>query len=455
MIQSLRPIWGLYAKQPVIGLAVTIFLGALLSSLWALSQRYDALADDFFTLLLMSGMWLSFHFGILLKSQFTRSAASLLPHYRSRHLIAIAILLSLGVMMIFCWGWLSQSTLTLVCKNLAAVFWGSLFFGAVLMWLGYLSIPSLLLYAYAGLMILAIFFHPLLAWLDVNTEVSLLFQLAFYALLGSLVMRLFLIKEERWEFDYLLSWPIERMTRWRAPAGFIHWGKIFKSKTVLEMPPFPRAGNLLAQAQHWNRAGFFNYSGLWVVMLLLWPAYSYFFNSDQSQWLRWGNPFANFLLLSTTPVLLLLWSQPRRLSAWGYDLLKPITRRQWSQQMGLSLLVGYFECWLLFVICFGLLPQFFVEPEIFGEVRFWILLLLTGVVGLVALAWLLRLSCVDNVGWITGHGFLLGMLLLFMIYSCGAFTVSVMLGQIAVLLMMSGYLLWNSFQGWLNKDYWR
>jgi hypothetical protein len=92
MIQRYGQVLALYFRNRTFLILTGCYGAAAVISRMAMRMDIDRLAYDFFTMWFIVCIWISFLFGIQLKRQFANHRASLMPRYRSTHLLAGGIL---------------------------------------------------------------------------------------------------------------------------------------------------------------------------------------------------------------------------------------------------------------------------------------------------------------------------------------------------------------------------
>ncbi|HOY08991.1 MAG TPA: hypothetical protein PLB05_02820 [Candidatus Omnitrophota bacterium] len=400
-------------------------LGTALLSRFSLEHRLVAIADDFFTFFVVVSVWLAFTAGVLLKRQMAQHRASLLPRYRLPHII-VPFGFFAFFLIVFCY-WL-VSLYPIIIVNPGAI-WSVFVLCAlvisVVIWVGYLSINMLVYLSYFSMLLVSWQAYNLVVFLTEHTAWQFIVGCGSAVLMLALARRGMFLKEESFEYGYIMMWPQKEFLHNQIKAGELYTRSVraFRKRfgmpaVVLTLPGYPRRAALWRRAFHWHRIDFAELKGIWMALLVMTPVYL----ASISRLPLWHgflkDPYNNFLLYTVAPVLLVLCANHRNMTTWGYDVLKPVRKGDFVQEQGVALVAGLGFYWFLFVFYLVLTPHLVLKPAELALPRFWGYLLLTGSFALLTLSWVIFMSCYSSRPWfVIIHGGILCMLaqLLFMV----------------------------------------
>ena len=449
-----------YRYLPYRILATSLLLTALLSRL-SLEHRLVAVADDFFTFFVVVSVWLAFTSGVLLKRQMAHFRASLLPHYRVPHILVPYGFFALFVM-VFCY-WLVSLYPVIIIKPAAiwAVFVLCALMVSGVIWVGYLSINLLVYLSYFLMLGVSWQAYNLVVFLTENAVWQSILGWGSVGLMLVLARRLMTLKEESFEYGYVMIWPQKDFLHNQIKAGELYTRSVRSLRkrlgietVVNPLPDYPRRAALWRRAFHWHRIDFAELKSVWVVLLALTPVYMIYISRFSLLHGFFKDPYNNFLLYTVAPVLLVLCANHRNMTTWGYDMLKPVRKGDFIKEQGVVLAGGLGLYWFLFVFYLVLIPQLLLKPEALALTRFWGYLLLTGSFALLTLSWVIFMSCYSSRPWfVLIHGGILCMLAQFIFMVAGRFSGMISLGASLVCWMGIYFFLKTSYQKWCEAEF--
>jgi len=402
-------------------------------------------AQDFFTLLFVAVLWLLFHAGILVKHQFASFRATVIPGYRRAHL---TIFLIVYVVLIVC-GFFWQSGMRLrlpwmlpesMIGSLAICLLVSLF----VITMGYLSSGRALLYGYGLLLGLAVCSMNIIDLFDARRWTNYL-PLGLW-ILGLLIFlrRLTVLHEEHPEYRNLLTWPPQEI------GVYIFRGRKEKSLgTVRYAKRFTMVGRL----HHWARLEGDNPS---VGMSFIAVALSlYLLVGLGVGWARDCLQIISgyFLVYVMTPLCVLGIFYYKRLAAWGIDIVRPISRRQYFSDQAALIFVQGLWYWGLTVVVLGILPG-----ELWGigpalSIPQALIFVLSGSFFFLIVAVLILLSALDSVVRIIVNGAALTCLSLIFFDIVPDLSIRGLYICIWACLASGFIVVQQGYHAWCNKEY--
>ncbi len=448
----------LYLLNPGFVLLFAIFAVSAFFSKLFYHAGFFVYAEESFTFLFVVSLWLAFYLGILIKRQFATPRASLLPHYRRRHIYFIGVWYLIFMSIAYLWEFGIYPVMKISTMGLWGIYFICLLSAMLITYLGYLSIGRILIYSYVFLLVFSNYSAEAIVALNnssVGTYVMIVACLSFGLFIGNRLRRL---KENHFEYDYLLAWPprhliLGQMKASQCLANFFNpFTRLFpvRTRSVL-IAKYPRENHLWLRAFHWDYTEQTDFKVIWIVMLLIMPLF--LLVGKQFVFQSFSQVYSNFLLFSLTPALLTIGANYKRIAYWGYDLLKPVTRENYIREQGLVLAVNLILYWTLFAICFAILPNIVFYPELFAAKKFWAYLFLTLNFSFVVLSWLAWLSCMIDAAPVIGHGIVLSLLTLFFFYCGGRFSFAQIMFSIVVCLMVSAVLSEHAYRIWCDKEF--
>lgn len=449
-----------YRYRPYRILALSLLMTAVLSR-FSLERKLVAIADDFFTFFVVVSVWLAFTAGVLLKRQIAQPRASLLPRYRVPNILVPYGFFALFTA-VFCY-WL-VSLYPVIILNPAAVW--SVFVLCALMvslvvWVGYLSINILVYLSYFIMLMVSWQAYNLVVFLTENTVWQWILGWGSVGLLLILAMRMLSLKEESFEYGYIMTWPQKEFlyNQIKATELYARGVRAFRKRLGIRpvnkpFPEYPRRASLWHRAFHWHRIDFAELKSVWIALLVFTPVYLASVGHFISLHEFFKDPYNNFLLYTVAPVLLVLCANHRNMTSWGYDMLKPVRKGDFIKEQGLVLIGGLGLYWFLLVFYLILIPHLVLSPAEMFQPRFWGYLLLTGSFALLTLSWVVFMSCYSARPWLVIiHGSFLCVLaqLLFMV--AGRFPGMASLG-VSLLCWTGVYVFLKSgYQKWCEAEF--
>lgn len=417
---------------------------------------YAGIAESFSTLLFVATLWIAIHLGMMIKHQLANHRASMLPGYRGPHILCATLIFLFYVVAAILWEQGLVLMLQITPDGLVSAYMGCLLVALFIVYLGYLSIGRLFIYFYVFALLVAMNGSNILAGFESNPAIK-------YYILGTIIIfgaffmrRLLTLKEHHIEYPYLLSWPpknyfVNQLNSERVFAPFKDLLKL-KSQDV-SVPDYPRVHGSLMRATHWDYVDRLDLRVIGVILILLTPVFLLLAKNNSLFVDIFSGAYSNFLLLSLTPVIVTLGSCYKKLAYCEYDLLKPVTREQYYKERGIILLWQLLGYWLIFAVCFAILPNIIYSPELFASVKFWMFLLLTANVALMLTVWLVWLACISNQKAVLVSGFALSNVLMFQFYYSEIFSVNVIFVSNLLCVGIILILIRKAFRAWCQKEF--
>lgn len=418
-------------------------------------------AEEFFTLLFVSSLWLVFHLGILLKRQFSSHRASLLPKYRAAHILVAFASYFLFMLVVYLWMFWPTPASRFFETGLGGIYWTCALLTLLIIYLGYLSIGRILLYAYMVVLIFAGYSFDILSVFNRNAySFQQFFPVGLGLFLFLFARRLFFIKEESVEYGYIFSWPprsfiigqlkaSERISHMINPLANL----LRTKKQITEIPPYPRTRNIFSRAYHWNYTEYTDFKVIWVLILLLASLFLFIVSKQPGLQSFNKDVYSNFLLLTMSPVLVAMGTNYKRIAYAAYDFLKPVNKQEYMKEQAIILCTKLFLYWLLLTVSFAILPNIIFHPELFSTRKFWAYLALTANVSFIVLCWAALLSCVLNPIRVIANGFILSLIVMFYFYSVPRFSFAQMLFHNVICMAGAVFLLSKAYQLWCEKEF--
>lgn len=456
--------WGIeknLLRQPAISLAVGQH-----KYLDILVQKY-MLGEELLTLVFILGLWLMFSFGVLIKRQFANDRASLMPGYRLPHILsALAILFVMGILLIF----LSRGAMNLsklFCLhalgaqiNFASIYLVVFFMGLLTLYLGYLSIGY---FVVAGYIFLAFIGQNMVTILQIFSSNSLTFKIAVIAIVALFLLfirRLLTLKNESFEYPFLLTWPPQKTLRNQAVIEEKAYRfktrclKIFRIPTrKVTIRAYYEQSQLWARAYNWGSIGQPRIFSLLLLSLLGLPAYWVFLKSPAAEFITNTRAENNFLLLAGAAVLLTVISNYKNMIFWSCDLIKPVRRSDFFKEQGIKFYCDLFVFWLVICFYFALVPDWANGKEQIREPHFWAFLFLTFCFSIFCLAWLAVLSAVRNERAVARGGFILCVLIIAEFFLGSKNPTGWMIINALLCLALTGLFLKLAFEKWMDVEF--
>lgn len=460
MINKSIQILSLYFKNQIFILVSGIFLLSATVSKILYSAGQGWLAEDVTTILFVTTLWLTFHLGVILKRQFANPRASLLPGYRKPHAYCAAFIYTLFILVLMLWDHGLVPLVEVTPHGLQGLYILCALVAILITAMGYLSIGRAFIYGYAGMLILSIQSLAIISTFNTSPYLKYVIAALGLTILIAFRNRLLKLKEENFEYGYLLSWPpndhiINRFEinpfasgQFRSIKKFFHIEERLSSMTA-----YPRGKNILIRSQHWNQTESLDIKWACLLLLVVSPVYVLLMKSQPAIEVFFRSAYSNFLLLAITPVLMTFGSQYRKMGYWGYDLLKPVKKEQYVKEQGIILLTHLLFYWLVFNLCFALLPSLILQPEVFNEKTYWGFIILTGTFSFMVLAWLVLLSGSSQSWTIVIHGILLSHIMMFLFYFASRLNFEAIMGLNALCVAVGIIMLNKARFAWCQKEF--
>lgn len=460
MKTAYKQILFLYFRNSSFLLLFGVFLVTAFLSKVFYRLGYGYYAEEVFTLLFVVSLWLAFHLGILIKRQFSTYRASLLPRYRAPHINFMFAVYLVFIFVAYLWEFGLRPTIEISAQGLWGVYLTCLLTAMLITYLGYLSIGRLLMYAYV---ILLIFSHEAFNVISIlNNTGYLVYVIAAACMVFVLFFRnrLLNLKDDHFEYGHIFSWPPHSFIIGQLKANeriadiFSPLARLLQiKKRITDVPKYPRTGNIFSRAYHWDYTEHTDFKVIWVLILLLAPLFL-LFASKQPAWHSFSEDvYSNFLLLAISPVLIAMGTNYKRIACWGYDLLKPVNKQEYMKEQAIILFANLFLYWLLFTVCFAILPNIIFHPELFSIKKFWGYLALTANVSFIVLCWVALLSCVLSPVRVIANGLVLSLIVMFYFYFVPKFSFEQMLYHNLICFVGTMFLLSKAYQSWCEKEF--
>ncbi|MCR4337537.1 MAG: hypothetical protein NUV91_07010 [Candidatus Omnitrophica bacterium] len=321
------------------------------------------------SVMLGAGIWITCLLGWMFKVQYAHPRSSLLPHYRSSHLMVgwiCYLLIVIGaIWVIHVGGSFYQDT----SDKQFAFFVAAVFFSAFNLILGYISWPTFAVVLWGMLCLFSNYEYFILTQIlgEFLTNVFVLILTSSALLL--LTWRLFHLKEEHWEYPYLFSWT---RTSQRQHDALL--------TTLLDMvekrlPSHQKHKPL--KILRWDVLRFSIYKTILFFSAIILPFYLLYIKALSEYFLSfYQSPFKYFLLCAYS-VIVIFGFHLRSISLWGRELLFPMERKRFIKEKGMNLLIQIYLLWLFLFILIILLPYMLLMPEFLMTAKFWSEILLT------------------------------------------------------------------------------
>ena len=420
--------------------------------------------EDVGMFLWIFGIWFLMLLGVFLKRQFATHRAHLLPRYRGPH-IHIALL----VFLIFLGAtaaWFASLPAAVVATPLDVllqiVLQGVLFF-LFAMYLGYLSVEVVLLLVFLGISLGSAISWDAFGLLGVGTGGSALQPFILASLIViSLVLfgaRLIKLREEHFEYPYLLTWPPKELAKNQARVYSFFLGldafleRVFGGRSrERRYPAYPKERGILCRSRHWDCFEQGALRSLQGLLLVATPLYLLYLKANPQIYAFFTGVHSNFFLLVAAPIMTALCFSYKKMGYWQRDMMKPVRRKNILKERGVALLTALASFWALFAFYFAVLPNIIIDPALLGTPMFWAHLLLTGSYAFAAFSWIIFMSCL-SVGKVIVLNFIaLAGLSLGQTYGVGVFPLEVLIA-LSIFSLAAGAVFCKTALGrWYQKE---
>lgn len=413
-------------------------------------------AEDFSTLLFVVTLWAAFYFGLLIKRQFANQRASLLPGYRRPHLVCLVLIYLFFVLAAMVWAHGLRPLFEISKPGLQGIYVSCFLASLLIIYLGYLSIGRVFIYSYVLGLVMAVNVSNIIAVFEAFPYLKYIVAILSGGFILFFMNRLAALNERHFEYHYLLSWPPKHyfLNQIKAEQMVLPLKRFLMIKeNPVSIPPYPRQAGLFSRAFHWDYAEHADIKIIGMLIVLATPLYLLFIKSHPAFADFFKNAYSNFLLLSITPVLVVIGSHYKKLAYGGYDLIKPVTRPQYIKERGIVLTVHLFVYWFIFAVCFALLPNVLFKPDIYQSAQFWGFIALTGNFAFLVTAWLSWLSCSADSKMVIINGIILMTITIFQFYYAAGLSLAVLILNNAACLCGSILLFRNAYLAWCQKEF--
>lgn len=393
------------------------FIASSIISRVFIKMRLGFYANEMFTVQFVFSLWLCFMLGLVLKRQFANHRASILPGYRAPHLVVAFLVFVFFVMVVWIWEIGTKVNFEISSAALFGVHATCLFMAVFIVYLGFLSIGAILVFAYLICLLISGGSFAFVEQLSNTTDYNIYIVTAIISSLIFMIIRLMKIKEDSFEYPFLLSWTEKSLLKNQLRASnFVYsflnpFKHIFKVTPTIEVyPKYPRAKSILMRAIHWDLIEYRGLKSSFILILIGTPVFVYFLSVFQFANEFFANAYSNFLLLSIAPVLIALGFNYKKRMYWEYDSLKPIDKKTFILEKGYSFFRDLVLFWILFVLYFALISSAVLNAEILGTLKFWSYLLFTGTYGYLVMAWICYMSSCSKAKTVIFNGMCLCLL---------------------------------------------
>ncbi len=450
----------LYLRNPGFVFLSLVFILSLVASKILFHNGLKFYAEEILNLLFIVTLWLAFHLGILIKRQLATHRSHLLPRYKGRHMMIISLLYLFFILLIYFWEMGLRLNFVTTPQGYYGVYAVCFLVAAASTYLGYLSVGRILLYAYSFLLLASTQAMVIIDYLNQAQYFNFVLTISGILFILFLRYRWFHLKEEHFEYNYLLSWPPADLiqNQLKAERTFDKFLKSLRAifgikENTSPIPPYPHTRNIFLRAQHWDYTEQADFKVIFGLIVLMTPIYLLLTKNSTVFPNFYSNCYANFLLLAGAPVLVTLGVSYKNISSLGYDLLKPIKREQYILERGLVMFFYLVLYWSLISICFAIIPGLFYYSQELLTKKFLAYLVLTGASACLIFGWLAYLSCITQVGVLIINGIFLGTINLFEFYALPDLPWEGILILILLTFIGSLLLMRKAYVAWCEKEF--
>jgi hypothetical protein len=458
MIKRYGHVLGLYFRNRTFLILTLCYGAAAVISRIAMRMDIDDVAYDFFTMWFIVCIWISFIFGIQLKRQFANHRASLMPRYRSTHLLAGGILYAFFTIIAVLWWTNLKIVLANQFIDLPRILLTCIFVSLLIVTLGYLSISVFLFMAYFSILLLASQSYDIVMTINTSSSVLQGVWIGIGGLIFFLILRLWYLKEDGFEYPFLLTWPQKDLMRNQLQAAHALFAPlrrfIFIRRVPLTIPKYPFQATVIRRVMHWDIFDHAELKWVWVLLVLVSPFYIHFVRTAVELHEFYAKTYANFLLLAVSPVLIAVIANYKKMAYWGYDLLKPVPRERVIRERGMGIFGGLIVLWVLFCFYFSVIPSMVLDPSILKTIKFWAYILLTGSYAFASLSWLALMSQLNSAKAVIVHGLISIQLSLLLFYAVEYFSPMTVVFCGVLVLMGGVVLLQCAYARWCKAEFW-
>ncbi|MDP2653479.1 MAG: hypothetical protein Q8Q08_05540 [Candidatus Omnitrophota bacterium] len=403
MSKRIAQILLIYLRHPVFMLLAGILVAGDFIAKTSLRFGIWDVAEDMWTLMFVMITWLAFVFGVLIKRQFANHRASLMPRHRPSHMLAAVMVYAvfIGILSICRSGLVPNFQIT--PQEFAGIYMTCLFVSLLIIYLGYLSIAGILFMAYFALLVVAGQTSQVIAFLGISEMTRIVMGGSSFLLAALIVQRLLRIKEDSFEYPFLMAWPQKDLIRnqMRLTQVLTGWVESVAERCGIKsrpaaLPAYPAGAGFLSRMLHWDRIEREEVKIVLVLLALTTPLYLQFIEHFSGLHKFYKSPYTNFLLYSIAPVLIAVCGRYKQAAYLGYDLLKPVRKTRFLLERGALLSMDFACYWLLFAVYFALLPAKILSPDLLTAWKLWAFLLLAGGFGFFSLQWIVYMAALTS-----------------------------------------------------------
>jgi hypothetical protein len=467
-----RQVFLLYVRyKTFMILAGLLVLGAVGSSLLLrfVYHRFSAALliearEEATVFLFIFGVWFMMLLGIFLKRQFASYRAHLLPGYRKPHIYAAFIVFLVSVAAVIAWlTSLPVAVIALPFDVVLLIALQGIVFSLFALYLGYLSIEVFLLLIYLAITLLSMTTWDAFGLLGVGSSADLSRQLVLACLALAFLLflrhRLLTLREEYFEYPYLLSWPPKELAKNQARVYdlFQRWDSLMdkalgRKPQATAYPAYPKERVLLFRSRHWDCFEQGSFRRLLVLFAIAIPLYVWYLKAHPEIYGFFTGVQSNFLILSVAPIMSVLCFNYKKMGYWQRDMMKPVRRKNILKERGVALLTLLAAFWTFFAFTFAVLPNMIIAPALLRTPLFWAYLFLTGCYAFAVFSWIIFLVCLSVTKVIIANFIGLALLSLFQALGVPSFSLEMLIVTGVFSLAAGAVFLKTALKRWYEKE---
>ncbi|MEI7999414.1 MAG: hypothetical protein WCH62_07920 [Candidatus Omnitrophota bacterium] len=391
----------LYQYHPVVFMLAISLITLMVAVKIFMSFGNYFMVEELMTLWLIVWMSLAFQIGIIVKRQVTTPWAHLLPGYRWSHASVVCCIFVVITALTLPW---LTSLFGFISPLVAKIALTKLCIGTFLvtMVVAYISIRIMVLVSYALLLMAA---SHVMDILDIFLRVpflSTVVTIGIGVLMIIFLWRILNLKEEDFEYSFLLSWPVYKSSEGVAAS---HKSVPYQKSKI---SAFYKMGNSFQKAMHWVRLESEDIGNLGAVLLVAVAIFEFYIVKFAPVGGFYTRPYANFFLFVMLPVFISLCFNYRMFSFKDWAVMLPIVRLQLAKQWGILMAVSFLSSWILVCVLFAIAPDLILNLGILKSFKIWEYLVFTGVFGLMTLGVLAYVAQLENSRKVIVYIFLYG-----------------------------------------------
>lgn len=409
--------------------------------------------------IIMLALWMAFLIGIILKRQFATHRASLLPGYRSAHVLVFALMFAALVTTGILWSVYLAKLFHVGFDMLLAVVASGVFVALITIVLGYLCVAWLVIFSFIVFCLFSDPVYLVVAGMLGDTPTNIMTLLITGIVLAVFLKRFLDVREECWEYPYIFAWSGRQNTagynaNWSVTTrSLVVLRKIFGFKNDITVTSnYSSARGLFARAMHWECLKLENYKLGLLVLLALTPLYVFYIHLVPGHFAVLLKGHLKYFLLGIYPVVLSAGLNQKGIAHWGYDLTKPVGRGEFIREKGTGILVEIALYWLLALIFGMVIPYGILDPQRLFTANFWAEMMLTLSFALMTFGWIACLrgtSSGRTVLSLIGLGVLSG----YQFYTLPSTDLTGVIAKALVWLIMGVLLCRIARRKWMNAEF--